>query len=702
MKYDAVVHPNALVPKYNDYVQIIQCNHTYVEISISSAATKETLLQNVASSDGLLFHTDKDEICPDAGHVYRRVLSTESTENGLLLRTQKVQVQEFFHTLNMTAGSSHMSAGSVKKKSSGRRLEDTNKCPPPDWGWVIIDAWVEEECDENFTMDWKPESDVPFERTKIDIASQKWIAGSDIPDATSCHGYHCNENEEGQFCEQGKPGASSTNYICRNNNLVSIAFRPSTKQLATGMEEFGPWGGDDICSVSTKVKLIEDTTTFHIKLRYWALDSWDGGEEGTVKVNGKTIWSKSRRNSGDCQGGWNSGAPPKAHFNFGNSDIQFKTIVSSNSDLFVSFQKPCVKCKGKGSGSDWIGFYKTGEGTNYMGWYYATDSRVKGFVWSKSDVPPPGTYDLWFIPSGGKPGSYGSAKIVVEVASEQKFSDPWQDYGKQRCFIDLDLSADVTGLETVDLTITSNLNEARSNEAWGFSLTELSTTGKYSTSGSLCQDCYFHADFGWSVGIDLTWYTLHSAHAFAHANGKLNLGLKSGVTGTLMDVKESITVMNETNLIEIPIDIGPIKFTIVISLQVDLGIEIKLSVLPSTDDTSAVTAPSTSSVAIAAHAECSFKTGTEYKDGEWKPIQEHSYSKSITNPSRERLQLDIIPSVTITPRVFAKEFDYIKIGVPITVSKYFLCILWSMLCSHTKLTLPQFFSTPVMMSMMYY
>ena len=65
----------------------------------------------------------------------------------------------------------------------------------------------------------------------------------------------------------------------------------------------GIWGAE-VKSVTTTVPISPGTGNVRIQLRYWAIDSWDGGEAGRLKVDGVEVWSKTRQSYGNCDGGW--------------------------------------------------------------------------------------------------------------------------------------------------------------------------------------------------------------------------------------------------------------------------------------------------------------------------------------------------------------------------------------------------------------
>ena len=60
----------------------------------------------------------------------------------------------------------------------------------------------------------------------------------------------------------------------------------------------GIWGGDELNEVSATVEVPADAVSATLRLRYWALDSWDAGEAAAVSVDGAEVWSLERDNYG--------------------------------------------------------------------------------------------------------------------------------------------------------------------------------------------------------------------------------------------------------------------------------------------------------------------------------------------------------------------------------------------------------------------
>jgi hypothetical protein len=46
--------------------------------------------------------------------------------------------------------------------------------------------------------------------------------------------------------------------------------------------------------------------SLRVQLRYWALDSWDGGEAGVVTVDGVTIFNQGRSEYSTCTSPWSA------------------------------------------------------------------------------------------------------------------------------------------------------------------------------------------------------------------------------------------------------------------------------------------------------------------------------------------------------------------------------------------------------------
>ena len=61
----------------------------------------------------------------------------------------------------------------------------------------------------------------------------------------------------------------------------------------------GFWG-NEVPSVSTTVPVPGGATTAVLRLRYWAIDSWDGGETARVSVDGSAVWEMDRSDAHSC------------------------------------------------------------------------------------------------------------------------------------------------------------------------------------------------------------------------------------------------------------------------------------------------------------------------------------------------------------------------------------------------------------------
>ena len=67
----------------------------------------------------------------------------------------------------------------------------------------------------------------------------------------------------------------------------------------------GFWGSE-VTSVSTTVPVAEGFTTAVLRLRYWAIDSWDGGEHARVAVDGTAVWELDRAEGAHSCGGFSA------------------------------------------------------------------------------------------------------------------------------------------------------------------------------------------------------------------------------------------------------------------------------------------------------------------------------------------------------------------------------------------------------------
>ena len=68
----------------------------------------------------------------------------------------------------------------------------------------------------------------------------------------------------------------------------------------------GPWGLNTVSMVQAGIVNPRQgfSGQYRIRLRYWAIDSWDTGETAVVKFNGKTIWSRARDDYANCANGF--------------------------------------------------------------------------------------------------------------------------------------------------------------------------------------------------------------------------------------------------------------------------------------------------------------------------------------------------------------------------------------------------------------
>ena len=75
----------------------------------------------------------------------------------------------------------------------------------------------------------------------------------------------------------------------------------NSKKTATGKTAGTIHGyfGKDTTSITTTVS---GAGNIRIQLRYWAIDSWDGGEKGLIRINGIDKKVLTRQYNNNCDG----------------------------------------------------------------------------------------------------------------------------------------------------------------------------------------------------------------------------------------------------------------------------------------------------------------------------------------------------------------------------------------------------------------
>ncbi len=68
--------------------------------------------------------------------------------------------------------------------------------------------------------------------------------------------------------------------------------------------------------------------SLRVQMRYWAVDSWDGGEAGLVWVDGNSIFNNARSDPHQCTAPWTSygGAFPNPWSGARSQDVCFMDI----------------------------------------------------------------------------------------------------------------------------------------------------------------------------------------------------------------------------------------------------------------------------------------------------------------------------------------------------------------------------------------
>jgi len=81
----------------------------------------------------------------------------------------------------------------------------------------------------------------------------------------------------------------------------------------------------DVKAVYATVQ-VNKTGNVQLKIRYYAIDSWDSGEYGEIKINDVSVWKKARKNSKKCDDGWKNAA---------DSQIPDPWDADNNQDCYV-------------------------------------------------------------------------------------------------------------------------------------------------------------------------------------------------------------------------------------------------------------------------------------------------------------------------------------------------------------------------------
>ena len=125
-----------------------------------------------------------------------------------------------------------------------------------------------------------------------------------------------------------------------------------------------------------------------------------------------------------------------------------------------------------------------------------------------------------------------------------------------------------------------------------------------------CTSCYFHADAGYKVEIDVKHYKLESVMAEVYGDVELNLAMTN--PGPAIDVKKLDKVMDNVELFSIKFMIGPVPICVKLHLDVDLGYHFTVSEIGNTPH-------------VTARGEGHIRFGKQYKRGMgWEPINSHT------------------------------------------------------------------------------
>lgn len=129
-----------------------------------------------------------------------------------------------------------------------------------------------------------------------------------------------------------------------------------------------------------------------------------------------------------------------------------------------------------------------------------------------------------------------------------------------------------------------------------------------------CTSCFFHADAGYKVEIDVEHY--HLEHIIAEVYGDVKLEMAMTNPGPAVDVKKLNNVFS-SQLFSVTFTLGPVPITVSLNLDIDLGLHFTVKEVGATPH-------------IQAQGNGHIRFGKEYhRSSGWAPVNSHSLDLSF-------------------------------------------------------------------------
>ena len=145
---------------------------------------------------------------------------------------------------------------------------------------------------------------------------------------------------------------------------------------------------------------------------------------------------------------------------------------------------------------------------------------------------------------------------------------------------------------------------------WNYDKETGSALKSYPIAGqTACTECYFHAEAGYKVNLEVRKYRLENVLAEVYGDVKLNLAMNN--PGPAVDIKKLWTVFSQ-QLFHVTFMIGPVPITVSLNLDIDLGLHFTVQEIGATPHINAV-------------GQGHIRFGKQYTHaGGWSPVNSHT------------------------------------------------------------------------------
>ena len=163
-----------------------------------------------------------------------------------------------------------------------------------------------------------------------------------------------------------------------------------------------------------------------------------------------------------------------------------------------------------------------------------------------------------------------------------------------------------------------------------------------------CTSCYFHADAGYKVEIDIEHYKLESVVAEVYGDVELDLSVTN--PGPAVDIHKLDKVM-DAQLFSITFMIGPVPIVVSLNMEVDLGYHFTVAETGATPH-------------VTAHGEGHIRFGKQYNKGSgWAPINSHTLDLNFDS-DLGTVHADMYLYANVVPTL--KIHDIGSVGITVT------------------------------------